>query len=540
MLFFEEEMNKKKIKVLLLNPFLTVFEDDPAGINPVLGLAYLAAYLEEKKIPVKIIDIAAEGASMIAKVGKKIRYGLKEKDIIEEIKDYNPEIVGITCQSTLHAKDAYETAGIVKKANPKILVVMGGAHPSAVPSEVLKNKSVDVVVRGEGEITLWEIVKNLSGGRSLEGILGTSVRKERKIIHNSPRPLIKDIDVLSFPARHLLPMEIYFKEVEKGVNYHLRKRMVTMITSRGCPGNCVYCAVKSVWGKVWRGRSPKSVVDEIERIISDYQAGEIHFLDDSISVDQKRLEGICDEIIKRDLKIKWTTPNGIAIWLLNEKLIRKMKKAGCYRLTFGLESGNKEILNNFVGKKYDYNKARQMVSIASKIGLWTVGTFILGFPNETGEQIEDTVKFAISTDLDFAVFYIANPFPGTKMYEIYKNDNLLPPKGAYEIVRGCKSKYFSHPELIDLQQQAFSRFLKSRLGKPWLVARKTGSLDELYYLSKLGVNFLRFYLNQKIIKTEGIAGLWKKSESQRLVKAKRVSKPYFSDRRKLIEEASGK
>lgn len=496
-------------KILLLNPFLTVYPDDPAGINPALGLGYLAAYLESNDVEVKVLDIAAEGVDMRKKMGKKVRYGLPEIEIIKKIKAFSPQMVGITCQSTLHAKDALETAEIVKKADRNILVVMGGAHPSSNPREMLKDKNVDVVVRGEGEITLLEIVKSIEKKKGLRKIAGTFVREGGKIYENPARSYIKDLDMLPFPARHLLPMEIYFREMAENTSYAIRNRPMTVITSRGCPGNCIYCAVKTVWGRTWRGRSPENVVDEIEILMKEYKANEIHFIDDSISVDKKRLEGICDEIIKRKLDIKWTTPNGIAIWLLDEKLLAKMKKAGCYRLTFGLESGNFETLNNFIGKHYDYDQAKKIIKYASKIGLWTIGTFIIGFPYEKRDSIEDTINFAIATDLDFAVFYIANPFPGTPMYELYLKNNLLPSNNAFEVVRGCDTKYFTHQELTKIQGEAFSRFLESRKKNPLRFFAKIRSIEDLFYIFKLGKNLAKLFLNKSLVKKKGIAALWK-------------------------------
>lgn len=497
------------IKVLLINPFLSVFFDDPAGISPPLGLAYLAAYLRSKGVLVKILDIAAEGKDKPKEIGQRLRYDLEEKEIIKRIKNYDPKIVGITCQSTLHAKDAHETAGIIKKVDKKILTVMGGAHPSALPEEVLKDENIDVVIRGEGEITLWDVVKSYSENGILSGIKGISFRMNNKVIHNSSRPLINNLDQLPLPAWDLLPREKYLEEIKKNTNYLMNNEVSWMISSRGCPGNCIYCAVRTVWGRSWRGRSPKNVVDEIETLVSKYGVREIHFLDDSMAVDRERLLNICEEIIKRKLHIKWTTPNGIAVWMMDRDLLLKMKKSGCYRLTFGLESGNKEILNDFVGKKYDFEKAKKIISFASSIGLWTVGTFIIGFPYETKEQIRDTVNFAVSTDLDFAVFYIANPFPGTPMYEIYKKEGLLPPSGLSEVVRGCRTKNFTHDELKLVQEQAFSKFLQSRIKRPSLFLNKIRSIEDFKYFLKLGKNFSKLMFGNSI-STKGIAALWKR------------------------------
>ena len=435
---------------------------------------------------------------------------MPEREIKNKLKDIKPDIVGITCISTPHAPDAHEAARIVKEVNKNILVIMGGAHPSSNPQEVLKDKNIDIAVRGEGEITLLEIIKKFQKRKKLEKIPGTFFRKGRKIMESLPRSFIKDINILPFPARHLLPMDIYLREGKKHGQYEMRNKATTMVTSRGCPGNCIYCSVRVIWGRLWRGRKPKDVVNEIESLVKNYGINEVHFLDDSISVDRKRLEGICDEIIKRKLDIRWTTPNGIAIWLLNKNLLKKMKKAGCYRLTFGLESGNKEILNNFIGKHYDYDYSREVIKFASKIGLWTVGTFIIGFPYETKKQIEDTINFANSTDLDFAVFYIANPRKGTPLYDIYLKENLLPAKGDYSIIRGTKTKNFSHHELINFQSEAFSIFLKSRFKKPWRFLLKIRSWEDFCYTLKLGKSLLGIIFDQALFKNIGIVAIWKK------------------------------
>lgn len=498
-----------KVKVLLLNPYLELFPDDPAGISPALGLAYLAAYLRRKEIDVSILDLAAEGINNFQTLQGKVRIGLSERNIREKVRQYSPKVVGITCQSTLHAKEAHEVARMVKKVDKKILVVIGGAHPSALPEIVLKDKNIDVVVRGEGEITFENIVNNYTKRKVFSNILGISFRQKSKIIHNPPRPFIKNLDEIPFPARDLLPMETYFRNASRGTNYNLHDKVITMLTSRGCPGNCIYCAVKTVWGREWRGRSPENVVDEIETTIRNFQTKEIHFLDDSISVDKKRLEGICDEIIKRKIKINWTTPNGIAVWLLDKNLLLKMKKSGCYRLTFGLESGNKEILKDFIGKDYDYREAKEIISFASKLGLWTLGTFILGFPEEKKEQIEDTIKFAASTDLDFATFYISNPFPGTQMYDIYQKKHLLPKTGAYEIVRGCRTENFSHQELTHIQSEAFKLFMISRIKKPYLLSRKLKDRQNWLYFFRLMKNSFHLF-SSGLIEEKGIAALWKK------------------------------
>jgi len=269
------------MKILLLNPFLTVLKDDPSQPSPMLSLPYLAAYLRKHKYKVEILDIAARGYDKIININGKKRCGLSESEIKDYINKYSPDLAGITSSSTVHAEDMHELAGIIKSIRATIKIVVGGAHPSSNPEEVLRDNNIDLVVKGEGEETLLEIVKNLEKGKDIHNIPGTISKSADKIIVNPPRKYIENLDSVPFPARDLLPMETYFKLYKEQTNYMIRERTTTMIASRGCPGNCVYCAVKTVWGRRWRGRTAKNVVDEIEELIKNYRVEEIHFLDDS-------------------------------------------------------------------------------------------------------------------------------------------------------------------------------------------------------------------------------------------------------------------
>ncbi|MDD5729655.1 MAG: radical SAM protein [Candidatus Omnitrophica bacterium] len=496
------------LKILLINPYLTVAHDDPAQPSPILSLSYLAAYLKKNGFNAVILDVSAAGWDKVTVVNGKNRPGLSAEEIKRFIADYGPDLVGITSPSTAHALDMHETAQIVKNVDKKIKIAVGGAHASSNPEDVLNDANVDIVVIGEGEDTLLDIAVRMEKKADLNSVIGTAVKVNGKIIRNPARPYIENLDSLPFPARELLPMDTYSKIYAQGINYTMRQPFTTMITSRGCPGDCIYCAVKTVWGRKWRFRSPVNVVDEIEELIRKYGIREIHFLDDSVSVSKSRLMSICDEIIKRKIDIRWTTPNGIAIWLMDKALLKKMKQAGCYRLTFGLESGNPETLH-FIGKKYDYNHAKEMIKYASKLGIWTIGTFIIGFPYETKESIQDTINFAINSHLDFAVFYIATPFPGTRMHEYFKKEGLIP-KDASTIIRGADTKFFTKKQLETIQGQAFSLFLKTRARKPWRIFCKLRSPEDLLYTVKLFKQFSNMIFKSKKIEKEGIAALWKK------------------------------
>lgn len=505
------------MKILLIKPSCTVYKSDPTlpSATPPFGLAYLASYLLSKGQEVKIVDALSEGINNIKGSKYGVKVGLSDKEIEKIIDHFNPDLVGITSMFTAFANDAHSLAALIKRINPKIKIVLGGAHASISPELSIKDKNIDIVVRGEGEITLWGIIQALEKKKSYFNIAGTVVKKGKKIISNSPRSYVDNLDILPFPAYHLLPMELYFR-TGKDSPYVMHTRQFSIISSRGCPGDCSYCSIHSVWGHTWRGRSSQNVVDEIEFLINEYGIKEFAFLDDSVACSKKRMGEICDEIIKRKLGIKWSTPNGISHWTLDERLLDKMKASGCYRITFGIESGNLKT-REFIGwkKNFSLEQAKRITKYANKIGLWTISTFIIGFPYEDEKSINDTINFAIESDTDFAAFFLLMPFPGTRVYEVFKKegllnfDKLLNPcfrdasrmgeLGAALAQVGCQTKYFSQKELQAFLTKAYNKFWKARFINflnPIRVLRKIHSIEDFKYVLKIGYVGIMLKINE--------------------------------------------
>lgn len=480
--------------ILIFTPVITPVEEDiPKNTQMPMGLAYIASVLETHGYNVKILDAfttedADSGTDNIRKY-----YGLSPQGIKKEIEDFGPHIVGISSMYTMYARGAHVVADIVKNISRDILVVCGGAHATVNYGMLLEDRNIDIVVKGEGEFTFLEIVKELEKNGDIYGLEGIIYKKDDRICENPSRPLIKNLDDLPFPARHLLPMRKYFDNILKTKNYIMRYPSATLITSRGCPGRCIYCCVKRVWGRTWRARSPENVVDEIESLIRNYGVREIHFVDDSISVDMKRFYKICQEIIERKIDIKWTTPAGIAIWLLDKDLLKIMKKSGCYRLTFGLESGNIDTLR-FIGKRYSYAKARETIREANRLGFWTAATFIIGFPHETKAQIYETVSYALNSDLDFVVFYTPVIFPGTTLFDVFVKEGI---EYNYEITginKAYSTKHVTEEELFKIRQDANSKFLFKRAMRFWSIKDKVKNKEDLSYLIKLVSNIIQSYV----------------------------------------------
>jgi anaerobic magnesium-protoporphyrin IX monomethyl ester cyclase len=473
------------VKILLIYPPVTIYGQGSVGPHPPLGLAYIASYIRKKKHTVQILDALTLGINKISIKGKFKRIGLSDQQISRYIRQNKPELVGISVMYTAFADDGFRVAKLVKEIDKRIYVVMGGSHVSINPKEVLLNQNVDYAVYGEGEVTFLNLVNSLEKKEKTEGITGITFRQGRKIINNPPTPFIKNLDEIPFPARDLLPMDLY----DTPSPFQMRHPAVQMVTSRGCPNNCVYCSIHSVWGHRWRSRSPENVIAEIEHLISEYGIREISFQDDSLSIDGKRLEKICDKIIRKKIDIKWTTPNGIAHWTLNKKLLSKMKKAGCYRITFGIESGNNSV-RRWIGKPYSLSQAEELIKHANKIGMWTLITNIIGLPFETKAAINDTINFAVKSDVDFAFFFRLGPRPGTPIYDVMKQKGWLP-KNQLELYSesvACETEYIKGKELFEIQHQAYSRFVRKRLlrlSNLIHLYQKINSFEDLKYLSGL-------------------------------------------------------
>jgi magnesium-protoporphyrin IX monomethyl ester (oxidative) cyclase len=494
--------------IVLFNPYYSQKKEYYSFYLPAapLGLMYLAGYLRKFGLASKIVELGIFDIKQALLLKDRVRFGLSDKRIVEILRREKPKIVGITSMYSVYYRDIMEIAQTIKKFNKRIKVVIGGNHASSYWNFVLKDKNIDFVVIGEGEQTFLElcqaILKRKKDYSKIKGI-AFNFNKNGEIIRTRPRELIFNLDDIPFPARDLMAFEKYLA-TSKHNPYLMRYPATTIITSRGCPGHCVYCTVRAVWGRTWRGRSPQNVVDEIEELVNKYGVREIAFLDDSASVDKKRWNAICDELISRKLNIKWTTPNGIAHWTLDKPTIKKMYEAGCYRITFGIESGNPET-RKFLGKPYPLKQAKELIQYANSIGMWTICTHIIGFPYEKMNSINDTIEFAKKCGTDFATFFLLIPQPTSDVYNYFRKENLLNFDRFFEDLKingdefekinyilnetGADTKYFKKEELREIQKKAYREFITYRalsyLFDPTKLVRKIRSKEDLFYLLRL-------------------------------------------------------
>lgn len=369
------------MKILLLQP-----NYDAHVVHPPLGLGYLASFLRREGHRVSIFDGTLKNATT--------------KDFLLAISDFEPDLVGISVLTRGHGR-AKKMIRAMRESFAKLPIVIGGTQVTAAPREVLSDLGADFAIVGEGELALLELVQALERGkRNLEKIVG-------------PYPLIEDLDSLPFPAWDLMPPKSY--RIAPILEPARAFPIAPIITSRGCPYNCSFCASNVIWGRKIRFRSPENVLAEIKMLKEKFGAREIHFADDNFTMNIQRAEEICDLLIAEKINLPWQCPNGVRIDRLTLPLLQKMKKAGCYALGLGIESGNQEVLkkNN---KNLDLNIVSEVLEKMKKVGIESYGFFILGLLGDTRATIKQTIDFALKLPFDKAWFNILTPYPGSSAF----------------------------------------------------------------------------------------------------------------------------
>ncbi|MCW4016156.1 MAG: B12-binding domain-containing radical SAM protein [Candidatus Bathyarchaeota archaeon] len=408
------------MKILLINPPQTFFPgSDPPAANLPLGLMYIAAVLDKAGYETEILDAFMTDVPF-RKNGDTTEVGMPYEMIKEEIQKRKPDIVGIANPFTTQIEHAIRVADIVKEVDQSILTVVGGPHVTVVPTEFLEEtKNVDIVAIGEGEYTMLDIVKFFEGKKKIDDVQGVAQRINKKVKLNAPRPFNKNLDELPYPAYHLIDMEKYLNPTT--IEYRsFQSNALSMITSRGCPFNCVFCAVHLHMGKTFRAHSVEYVVGHIEYLVNKYHVKTIYFEDDNLTFDIKRFEAICDKIIEKNIKFQWETPNGVRADYLTLELLKKMKKTGCQSVFVGIESGDQYVLDNIIHKDLKLKKVIKFAKRCKKIGLKTGAFYIIGFPGETKETMMNTVKFALMLKRKYDVgmhLLFATPSYGTRLHE---------------------------------------------------------------------------------------------------------------------------
>lgn len=415
----------KLLRICLINPprIHPKSWGRPNVFQPI-EIAYVAAVLESEH-EVHILDAAGEGWRNVENIdATRCRVGLKNEEIAHRIKYWSPDIVGINVPFSGWARMAFEIASLVKGIDKDMITVLDGVHPSARPINCLEDVNVDYVIIGEAEKTWMELSSLIEKGvnlKALRSVCGIGFKSGSKKIVTEPRPFINNLDSLPFPARHLLPMEIYFEAVKRNpLRGEVNKPWTVLITSRGCPYSCIFCTAHLVRGRIWRGRSPKNVVEELEFLVDKYRIKQVDVHDDNMALDRNRVAEICDLIVERGLDLEWFLPNGVRADTLDDDLLRRMRKSGCKRIYVAPESGVQKVVDGIIKKNLDLKKVEEVVVLCRKIGIKVACFFVIGLIGETKQDIEATIRFAYKLrqlGADKFYFSYAMPLYGTELYK---------------------------------------------------------------------------------------------------------------------------
>lgn len=420
-----KDKKKKVEKVMLMTPSYTLFKEDVRRSVTPIGLAYLGGFLEREGYIVKILDIANEGYDNITKSGdgKFVTYGLDDETIKRKIKEFEPDIAGVSCIFSSQSKNTKHALKLIKNTNPEIITLAGGSHPTYSLEDMLNCNSLDYIVRGEGELPTLQFLNTLNNKGDVSKIKGIACKKNGKFIINHKTQYIKDLNSLPLPARHLLNMEKYFQINFPQNPYPKGKRVSQLVTSRGCSAKCVFCTTTNFWGNRYRGRSAQNVINEVRVMKEEYNIDEIQITDDNFTLNKKRAMEILEGI--KDFNLYWCAPQGIAAWALDDELLEKMKESGCYQLTFAVESGNQKVLNDIIKKPLKLEKIKPLVKKAQNLGIEVHSFAICGLPGETIENMYETYDFVSGCGFDSASFFVATPLVGSELLKICERENYL-------------------------------------------------------------------------------------------------------------------
>jgi len=381
------------LKVTLINPsHLTRYPQPP------IGLALIASVIEREGYQVTILDANA--------------MSLHPQDINPMVT--GADVIGLTAM-TPTISTAMSIAHYLQQANPDLTIILGGAHATLLPNETLATThEIDIIVRGEGEETIIELLHALEDKQPLGNISGISYRANGKVISTAARTTNIDMDSLPFPAYHLLPWRRYKPHPPHG----LALPFASIVTSRGCPYHCAYCS-KPVFGSKFRAQSPERVVEQVVYLQEKFGVKEVAFYDDVFTLDKKRAHAIAEAIIRKGIKIFWTCEARVN--LVDKDLLSHMKRAGCYAIAYGIESASPEILKT-LHKDVTLEQVEEAVRNSREACLQVIGYLMLGSPGETPETIRQTIEFAKKLKIDFAQFSVTTPFPATELYNLYMQE----------------------------------------------------------------------------------------------------------------------
>ena len=432
------------MKILLINP--PIRESNLSNFP--LGLSYIARVLLDNGHDISVLDINA--------------HRWPQDEVKKKIVSSDSDVAGITALITEYKYVRWLTK-IIKEVNPSSKVILGGGLASAVPEIVLRRTNVDIAVIGEGEITVKEVINSLEEGKNLNNVRGIMFKENNKLHETGTRAPIKNLDEIPFPARELFPMEIYLGNIGLGRKLvDASARSANMITSRGCPYNCAYC-FKGMWGQKFRARSPENIIEEIEELIKRYKINNIFFNDDIFVLDKKRVYSFCDKLVERNINISWEC-NG-RVNLMDIDMLKKMRAAGCRIVSYGIESGNQEILDA-LNKKVTVEQAKRAIQLTWDAGILPKAYLMIGMFGETKKSVQDTIDFCKEAGPIVFGFSFTTPLPNTVLYQkakeagkISTEEELTEQWGSWSDTIITNLTEMSDEELKNLRDKAMKKIM---------------------------------------------------------------------------------
>ncbi|MFC2075953.1 B12-binding domain-containing radical SAM protein [candidate division KSB1 bacterium] len=428
------------MNILLINP--PTARSNPKGIFPrslnpfpPIGLAYLAATVRQEGFRVEILDCPARNLSIA--------------DIERKIEASRPDLIGVTTYThTLAA--VFQLGEICRRTAPDAVLVLGGPHMATYPEETLLKSRYRIGVIGEGETTFLELVQRLREGGSLDDIDGTVVKKGAQVIRNKPCRRIKDLDSIPFPARDLLPNHVYQTTLAA-------KPFSYMITSRGCPYNCTFCD-KGLWGRLHTRRSPESTVTEMAECRDRYKIKCLYVYDETFTLNRDWVFETCDLIRERCPGLRWVISTRVD--LLNREILEQLKKAGCYQVRLGVESGDQEILRA-MKKGITLEQVNYVFRTCRELGIETYAYFMLGYPGETPQTVEKTINYALELAPDWVNFNIVQIKPGTELFQIASESGYVPVDYWHQFIDGIGDVKEPYCTSDDISEEFLQKSIKS-------------------------------------------------------------------------------
>jgi anaerobic magnesium-protoporphyrin IX monomethyl ester cyclase len=423
-----------------------------------LGLAYLGAVARRSGFEVNVIDAQA------------LKLNCSQvQDRIEEVK---PNVVGVT-STTLFYKPALEVTNLAKEACPDCTTVIGGCHVTFWDEQVFKDSpNVDVIVRSEGELTFVELLEKIENRGPLSDVLGITYKDRNGGIHrNQDRLFIENLDELPYPAYDLFPLEKY--KAYGRIEYPAQ-------TSRGCVFDCAFCSTVRMNGRKYRIRDPTKVADEIEFLTKEYGATYVGFVDDNFTLNPAKTKILLDEFQKRRIRIDYDCQCRVDV--VTKELLFDMAKSGCHLILFGVESGC-ESLMEAVGKQATLDQARTAFRLADEAGIIRVASVLFGFPGETRETLEKTIKFIIGLNPDSVLYSVATPYPGTPLRDLVQKMGWLQVTdwNKYDTATPTfETPQLKIADLLEMKEKAYKKFyLRPRHVMHMLLKRNAFSYAEV-------------------------------------------------------------